>query len=61
MRRKAWGKAEADALFAALSEGGKVECPMQDMSCGDYFGSFSDKFGIQWMINVPNPAGHSPA
>ena len=54
-------KAEADALFAALSEGGKVERPMQDMFWGDYFGSFADKFGIQWMINVPNPANLSPA
>lgn len=42
---------EADRLFKALSEGGKVEMPMQDMFWGDYFGSFSDKFGIQWMIN----------
>lgn len=47
-------KAEADALFAALSEGGKIECPMQDMFWGDYFGCLTDKFGIQWMINVPN-------
>jgi PhnB protein len=44
-------RAEADRLFADLSEGGKVEMPMQDMFWGDYFGSFSDKFGVQWMIN----------
>ncbi len=46
-------KAEADALFAALAEGGKVGCPMQDMFWGDYFGFFTDKFGIQWMVNCP--------
>lgn len=44
-------RAEADRLFAALSSGGKVEMPMADMFWGDYFGSFTDKFGVQWMIN----------
>jgi len=42
---------EADRLFAALSEGGKVEMPMQDMFWGDYYGSLVDKYGVQWMIN----------
>lgn len=42
---------EADRLFKDLSKGGKVEMPMQDQFWGDYFGSFSDKFGIGWMIN----------
>jgi PhnB protein len=46
---------EADRLFAALSYGGEVEQAMQDMFWGDYYGAFSDKFGIHWMINV---AGH---
>lgn len=44
-------KEEADALFAKLSEGGKVEMPMDDMFWGAYFGSLRDKFGVQWMIN----------
>lgn len=44
-------RAEADRLFKALSEGGKVEMPMQEMFWGDYFGSFKDRFGIGWMIN----------
>ena len=46
-------KAEADALFAALSKGGTVGCPMQDMFWGDYFGFLTDKFGINWMVNCP--------
>jgi PhnB protein len=49
-------RAEADRLFAALSEGGKVEMPLQEMFWGDYFGSFTDKFGIQWMINCTSKA-----
>ena len=42
---------EADELFSKLSNEGKVEMPMQDMFWGDYYGSLTDKFGIQWMIN----------
>ena len=44
-------RAEADTLFAKLSEGGKVEDPLQEMFWGDYFGSLVDKFGVQWMFN----------
>jgi PhnB protein len=44
-------KEEADRLFAALGEGGRVDMPLQDMFWGDYFGMVADKFGIQWMVN----------
>jgi Uncharacterized protein conserved in bacteria len=44
-------RAEADRLFNELSAGGTVEMPMQDMFWGDYFGSFTDRFGTHWMIN----------
>ncbi|WP_101297093.1 VOC family protein [Halegenticoccus soli] len=44
-------KEEADRLFAALSEGGEAEMEMADMPWGDYWGSFSDRFGVQWMIS----------
>jgi PhnB protein len=47
-------RAEADRLFKALSANGKVEMPLQDMFWGAYFGSFTDQFGIRWMINCPN-------
>lgn len=43
---------EADELFRKLSEGGKVEMPMQEMFWGDYFGSFEDKYGVRWMIDT---------
>ena len=42
---------DTDRLFAALSAGGKVEMPLQEMFWGDYFGSLCDKFGICWMFN----------
>jgi PhnB protein len=41
---------EAQRLFDELSKGGKVETPLQKMFWGDYFASFSDKFGIYWII-----------
>lgn len=44
-------RAETERLFNALSEGGKIEMPLQDMFWGDYFGSLADKFGVQWMFN----------
>jgi len=44
-------RAETSRLFKALSEGGKVEQELQDMFWGAYFGSCSDKYGIQWMFN----------
>jgi len=44
-------RAEAERLFKALSEGGNVEMPLQDMFWGAYWASFTDKFGIKWMIN----------
>jgi PhnB protein len=44
-------RAEADRLFEALSAGGQVEMPMQDMFWGAYWGSLTDRFGVQWMVN----------
>lgn len=43
--------AEADALFNALSAGGKVTMPMGKTFWGSYFGMLTDKFGIQWMVS----------
>ncbi len=39
-------RGDADKLFARLSAGGKVDMPLQEMFWGDYFGSFTDKFGM---------------
>lgn len=44
-------KEDADRLFTALSQNGKITMPLQDMFWGAYFGSCIDKFGIQWMVN----------
>ena len=42
---------ETKRLFDALSAGGKVTMPLQDMFWGGYYGALTDKFGIHWMLN----------
>lgn len=44
-------KAEADRLFEGLSEGGNITMPLADMFWGAYYGSCTDKYGVNWMIN----------
>ncbi len=44
-------KEEADRLFNGLSAGGMVTMPLQNTFWGDYFGMWTDKFGINWMIS----------
>jgi len=45
---------EAERLFNALAAGGKITMALQDMFWGAYYGSCTDKFGVQWMVNVAN-------
>ncbi len=46
---------EADRLFNGLSTSGVIEMAMADQPWGDYYGSFRDKYGVQWMINYEIP------
>ncbi len=45
-------KEEAEDLFNKLSEGGKVTMPLEKTFWSPYFGMFTDRFGINWMVNV---------
>jgi PhnB protein len=46
---------EANKLFNGLSAGGHISVPLDKAFWGSYFGMFTDKFGIQWMVNYdPN-------
>jgi PhnB protein len=42
---------ETKILFDALAAGGKVTMELQDMFWGSYYGSLTDKYGVQWMVN----------
>ena len=44
-------RAETTRLFESLSAQGTVEMQLQEMFWGDYFGSCTDKYGVQWMFN----------
>ena len=46
---------EVDALFANLSAGGEVTMPLQETFWGSYFGSCTDKFGINWQLDYELP------
>ncbi len=44
-------KEDADKLFNGLSVGGQVEMPMEDNPLGSYYGMFSEKSGIEWIVD----------
>lgn len=49
-------EAEADRAFAALSDGGKVTMPLAKTFWSPRFGMLTDRFGVDWMVNVAPPA-----
>lgn len=44
-------RAEVDSLFADLSVDGKIEQSPIEMFWGGYYAAWTDKFGVQWMLN----------
>ncbi|MFP5259061.1 MAG: VOC family protein [Acidobacteriota bacterium] len=57
------GEAEAKRLFSALAEGGQLLMPLEKTFFSPCFGMVADKFGVSWMIIVPQEglsAGTSP-
>ena len=52
--------AEAERIFQALSEGGKVEMPIQETFWAQRYGSAVDRFGVPWMVNCPRPDDSRP-
>ena len=47
--------AEAERIFAALSDGGRVLMPMQETFFATRFAQLQDRFGINWMIIRDRP------
>jgi PhnB protein len=45
-------EAEADRVFAALAEGGKVQMPLAKTFFSPRFGMVADRFGVSWMIHM---------
>lgn len=44
--------AEAERLFAALSDGGQVQMPLTKTFFSSRFGMVADRFGVSWLIIV---------
>ena len=44
--------AEAERLFAALSDGGQVQMPLAETFFSPRFGMLADRFGVSWMVYV---------
>lgn len=39
-------------LYEGLSEGGTIGEPLAKAPWGDSFGSFTDRFGVDWLVNI---------
>ncbi len=51
------GEADANRIFAALSDGGNTVMPLSKTFFSPCFGMVTDRFGVTWMIIVsPEPA-----
>ena|SRR5436190_21010987 len=46
-------EAEADKVFAALAQGGQIQMPMTKTFFSPRFGMVADRFGVSWMIIIP--------
>lgn len=46
-------KADADRVFAALADGGKITMPLARTFWSPRYGMLTDRFGISWMVMVP--------
>jgi PhnB protein len=49
--------ADAERIFAALSEGGSVTMPLGPTFWAPMFGMCTDRFGVGWMIDVTPEGG----
>jgi PhnB protein len=45
-------EAELRGYWDKLSAGGEVTVPLEKQMWGDTFGMVTDKFGIDWMVNI---------
>ena len=45
-------EAEAERLFAALSDGGTVQMPLAATFFSERFGMVADRFGVAWMVYI---------
>lgn len=52
--------AEAERLFAGLSDGGRIELPLQLVDWAERHGQCVDRHGITWMVSVGGRPASEP-
>ena len=53
-------EAELSGYFTGLADGGTVTMPLDDAPWGAKFGALTDRFGIDWMVNITAPGQGAP-
>jgi PhnB protein len=48
-------EAELRGYWNKLSDGAKISMPLEKAPWGDIFGMLTDKFGVDWLVNVTSP------
>jgi PhnB protein len=51
---------EADRLFGALSEGGRVEMPLEKTDWAEKYGACEDRYGVHWMVMYTGDVQFTP-
>jgi len=47
--------AQAEQLFAALADDGRIDVPLMTTPFASRFGMATDRFGTPWMVTTPQP------
>jgi PhnB protein len=47
---------ELKSYFEKLSAGGEISMPLEKAAWGDTFGMCTDRFGVNWMVNITGQA-----
>ncbi|HSW85618.1 MAG TPA: VOC family protein [Candidatus Saccharimonadales bacterium] len=45
-------EAELQKIFDGLGNGGEVRMPLEKQFWGDKFGALTDKYNVDWMVNI---------
>jgi len=48
-------EAQLREYWDRLVVGGSVETPLEKQMWGDIYGACTDKFGVDWMMNIAQP------
>lgn len=47
--------AELSGYYEKLSDGGRITMPLDVSPWGDKFGMVTDKYGVDWLVNIAQP------